>query len=196
MTNGDPLIRDQAYQFFQQEAVELLQTIENGLIRIQEDYDTPHIHQLMRAAHSIKGGAASVDLPGIQRIAHRLEDIFRALYQRKEAIDNDLEEALFQAYDCLRLPLIEQFETGSFDAEVAWVKAEPIFQILETILEAELAGAEFELPSAAELGVDLVLEVFTGDIRQGLERLAQVLEHPEGKEVGVKFELLLRSLRA
>ncbi|WP_353839151.1 Hpt domain-containing protein [Moorena sp. SIO4E2] len=34
----------------------------------------------MRAAHSIKGGAASVGLEAIKTLAHRLEDIFKAFY--------------------------------------------------------------------------------------------------------------------
>ena len=183
MTMTDPTIRDQAYQFFQQESVELLQVLEEGLLNIQVQYDTPDIHKLMRAAHSIKGGASSVDLPGIQKIAHKLEDIIRALYHRDEPIDDDIEEALLQAYDCLRLPLMEQLEVGQYDEEAAWEKAEPIFTLLEAVLEKDLNAAEFELPTSAELGIDLISEVFSGDVRQAIERLEAIVQHPEGCEV-------------
>ncbi|NJN23271.1 MAG: hybrid sensor histidine kinase/response regulator, partial [Acaryochloridaceae cyanobacterium RL_2_7] len=169
-------IRDQAYQIFQEEALELLQLIEEGLIKLQEEYETPHIHQLMRAAHSIKGGAASVGLQGIQKIAHRLEDIFRALYQRQDPVDDDTEEALLQAYDCLKDPLQTQIETGSFDEEAAWEKAEPIFAVLETVLQHELESSEYQLPSAAELGIDLVSEIFNGNVQEELTRLTHILE--------------------
>ena len=79
MSMTEPSIRDQAYKFFQQEALDLLQSLEDGLLNLRTQYDIPHIHELMRAAHSIKGGASSVQLPGIARIAHKLEDVFRAL---------------------------------------------------------------------------------------------------------------------
>jgi two-component system, chemotaxis family, sensor histidine kinase and response regulator PixL len=178
----DADLHDQAYQFFQQEALELLQTLENGLLTLRAEYGIPKIHDLMRASHSIKGGAASVDLPGIQKIAHKLEDVFRALYRREDPLDDELEEALLHAYDCLRLPLIEQIETGSFDAEAAWNQAEPIFTLLEAVLSNEM-GADVELPTSMELGIDIVAEVFTGDIQRGIDRLTAVLQQPEGQPV-------------
>lgn len=178
----DADLHDQAYQFFQQEALELLQTLENGLLTLRAEYGIPKIHDLMRASHSIKGGAASVDLPGIQKIAHKLEDVFRALYRREDPLDDELEEALLHAYDCLRLPLIEQIETGSFDAEAAWNQAEPIFTLLEAVLINEM-GADVELPTSMELGIDIVAEVFTGDIQRGIDRLTAVLQQPEGQPV-------------
>lgn len=178
MTMTDLSIRDQAYQFFQQEALDLLQSLEEGLLNLRSQYDIPHIHELMRAAHSIKGGASSVGLPGIEKIAHRLEDVFRALYRRTEPPDADQEEVLLQAYDCLRLPLLEQLQTGQYDAATAWENAEPIFTLLEAVFEID-AGGDCELPTAAELGVDIVYEVFSGDVQRGIETLSQVLTHPE-----------------
>lgn len=178
MTMTEPSIRDQAYQFFQQEALDLLQTLEDGLLNLRTQYDIPHIHELMRAAHSIKGGASSVQLPGIGKIAHKLEDVFRALYRRTEPLDADLDEALLQAYDCLRLPLLEQLQTGRYDEVAAWEKAEPIFELLEAVFQLDM-GADVELPSAAELGVDIVYEVFSGDVQRGIDRLSEILKHPE-----------------
>jgi two-component system, chemotaxis family, sensor histidine kinase and response regulator PixL len=178
----DAQIHDQAYQFFQQEALELLQILEDGLLALHDDQSTQQLHSLMRAAHSIKGGAASVGLPGIQKIAHKLEDVFRALYRREDPLDAELEEALLHGYDCLRLPLVEQIETGWFDADAAWQKAEPTFMVLEAVLANEL-GADFELPSSMELGIDIVSEVFSGDVDRGLTRLESVLAAPEQQPV-------------
>jgi two-component system, chemotaxis family, sensor histidine kinase and response regulator PixL len=178
MSKTDNAIRDQAYQFFEQEALELLQVLEDGLLTLRTQSDLPHVHQLMRAAHSIKGGAASVGLPGIQKIAHKLEDILRALYRREDPINEALEGALLQAFDCLRVPLQAQIELGHYDEAAAWEQAEPIFSFLETVLAKDL-GADIELPTAAELGIDIVHEVFTGDVQREMDRLAGVLQHPD-----------------
>lgn len=51
----DSDIRDQAYQFFIQEAPELLQLIEEELLTLRTERSTAKIHNMMRAAHSIKG---------------------------------------------------------------------------------------------------------------------------------------------
>ncbi len=178
----DSNIRDQAYQFFIQESMEFLQMLEEGLLNLQQEHDTPHIHAIMRAAHSIKGGAASVGLEAIKKIAHQMEDVLRALYKDVE-IDTELEELLLQAYDCLRTPLIQQIQTGENDGEEWLRQSEVIFeQLVEKLGDAMLG--ESELPTAAELGIDIVQVIFSSDVEVGLQRLETVLADPLHPEIG------------
>lgn len=182
MLSLDPEIRDQAYQFFTQESLELLQTLEAGLLNLHHDRSTPQIHELMRAAHSIKGGAASVDLVSIKTIAHQMEDVLRVLYRQEVRIEPEFEELLLLAYDCLRAPLVQQIQTGSHDGDAAVQQAESIFTQIKALLGDHL-GADVELPTTTELGIDIVQIIFTGDVEQGLTRLERVLAHPENEEV-------------
>jgi two-component system, chemotaxis family, sensor histidine kinase and response regulator PixL len=182
LTSSDSNIRDQAYQFFIQEAVEFLQTLETGLINLSQDYNIPKVHEIMRAAHSIKGGAASVGLVGIQQLAHQLEDCIRALYSEDVVVNEVLEELLLQAYDCLQHPLIQQIETGTHDPEAALLAAAPIFTQLTEILGDAMQG-DAAMPTSAELGIDIVQAIFAGDVGDGLQRLEQVLQSPDTNEV-------------
>ncbi|WP_416668224.1 response regulator [Egbenema bharatensis] len=178
----NPEIRDQAYQFFIEEAPDLLQTLEAGLLTLSQDRSTAKIHNLMRSAHSIKGGAASVGLDAIATLSHRLENIFKALYNEALEIDTELENQLLGAFDCLRLPLMEQITTGFFNAEQALHQAEPILaQIEERCGDALLQ--ESYIPSSSELGIDIVASIFEVDVAQGLERLAVVVAEPHNYEV-------------
>ncbi|AFZ37885.1 CheA signal transduction histidine kinase [Stanieria cyanosphaera PCC 7437] len=179
----NPDIRDQAYRFFIEEAQELLQVLETGLLNLREDHSTPRVHELMRAAHSIKGGAASIELDAIKTLAHRLEDFFKALYSEKVNFDPELENLLLQAYDCLKNPLVEQMEMGSFDAEFALVTAEPIFAQLETLLGDALQESDNYIPSANDLGVDIVASIFEVDVAQSLTHLYEVLTNPDNYDV-------------
>ena len=174
-------IQDQAYQFFKQEAPEFLQTIETGLLCLREDRSTANIHSIMRAAHSIKGGSASLNLEGIKTIAHQLEDVFRSLYRFEGEIDGDVEGLLLQAYDCLRIPLMDQLQSGHYESASAIAAAEPIFEVLKMYF-GEI-DEDAELPTAAELGVDIIHIVFDGDVQQGILRLQNVLANPEGVPV-------------
>jgi chemotaxis family two-component system sensor histidine kinase/response regulator PixL len=176
-------IRDQAYQFFIEEAPELLQVIEAGLLNLRQEHSIAKVHNLMRAAHSIKGGAASVGLDAIATLAHRLENIFKALYSETLEIDTDTESQLLQAYDCLRLPLMEQLVTGYFDPEQSLELANPIFAQLEARFGDALIYGDNYIPSSAELGVDMTKSIFEIDVAEGLERLTQVLAHPDDYEV-------------
>ncbi len=180
---SSPDIRDQAYQFFIQESMEFLQALEEGLLVLHEDHSVPKIHVLMRAAHSIKGGAASIGgMDAIVAIAHQMEDVLRALYQDDVIVDATLEELLLQAYDCLRNPLIQQIETNSNNGEHWLAQSETVFAQLVEIL-GEAMEANNELPTAAELGVDIVQVIFMGDIEEGLIRMATVLANPDHPEV-------------
>ena len=136
----------------------------------------------MRAAHSIKGGAAGVGLQGIKGLAHRLETIVKALYSDQVHLDTALETQLLQAYDCLRLPLEAQIDQGSYDEANALATAEPIFVEIEQFLGPALAQADNFIPSSSELGIDMVAALFEVDVQQGLDRLQQVVTHPQDHE--------------
>jgi two-component system, chemotaxis family, sensor histidine kinase and response regulator PixL len=176
-------IRDQAYQFFVEEAPELLQAIESGLLALHQERSTSQIHNLMRSAHSIKGGAASVGLETIATIAHRLENIFKALYSDTLELNTYLEDQLLRAYDCLRLPLMEQIMTGTFNAEHALAIANPIFNQLEEDCGDAIIQTETYIPTSADLGIDMVASIFEVDVAEGLNRLIAVLANPEAREV-------------
>ncbi len=174
---------EQIYQFFIEESLEFLQILEQGLLDLRHDRSVSKIHELMRAAHSIKGGAASMGLDAIKAIAHQIEDVFRALYRLETPIESDFESLLLQAYDCLSQPLLEQIQTGSHDGDAALRAAKPILDQLADWLGSVLQDVDHELPTSAELGFDLVAIIFGTDVAQGIERLEGVLANPIDREV-------------
>lgn len=171
-----PDFRDHAYKLFTQEVPDLLQAIESDLLTLAQERSLGKIHNLMRTAHSIKGGAASVGLEAIASLAHRLENIFKALYSDKLEIDTSLESQLLQAYDCLRLPLMQQVVMGGFDAEHALTAAEPAFAQIEATLGDILQQIDhYDIPTSAQLGVDMTLSILEIDVSEQLERLTAAI---------------------
>ncbi|MDJ0574775.1 MAG: hybrid sensor histidine kinase/response regulator [Xenococcaceae cyanobacterium MO_234.B1] len=161
----------ESYQFFLQEAVELLQSLEQGLLEIREDHSTQKIHNLMRTAHSIKGGAACVGLNHIKKIAHDLENAFKILYQDGVEIDFELEELLLQAYDRLKSPLLAEIHQGAIEPEDAIAKAEPVLQELAAKLKAQSNKKRIrDFPFARE-------------ISQGIDRLSVILSSPDETDI-------------
>ncbi|MGF1491899.1 MAG: response regulator [Microcoleaceae cyanobacterium] len=164
---------DQAYIFFIQESLELLQVLEQGLMTLNQEHDLSKLHNLMRAAHSIKGGAACVGLDGIQQIAHELENAIRALYPEDTVFDTELEDLLLRGFDCLRLPLTEQIETGNCDEAIAFSKAQPIFSKIETKIGRPLEEAA-ELPEVP-MQSDMTLFLFQEEVPTSLRRLESLV---------------------
>ncbi|MGG6268725.1 hybrid sensor histidine kinase/response regulator [Leptolyngbya sp. AN03gr2] len=183
----DPTIREQTYQYFLQEASELLQAIEQGLFSLRENWGIPAVNNLMRATHTLKGAATSVGLETIARIAHSLEDVFKALCQPNLSLDPEVEALLFEGLECLRLPLIAELTGSAVDDAEVLNRTATIFALLEEKL-GDCFGQEPYLPTSAELGFDLTQSMFELGVSQRLEQIAALLnaESPEAIAIELK----------
>ncbi|MDP5017402.1 MAG: Hpt domain-containing protein, partial [Dolichospermum sp.] len=173
----DPAIREQGYAYFLGEAPELLQTIEQDLFTLVESSSTAKVHNLMRATHTIKGGAANVGLDTIMTIAHSLEDIFKALYNPNVVIDGELQAMLVEGYECLQLAVTAELTNSNINADGLLNRATTAFaQIQEKLGDA--FGTETHIPTSEELGFDIVKSIFEVGVKQRLDILSQALSHP------------------
>jgi chemotaxis family two-component system sensor histidine kinase/response regulator PixL len=172
---ADSSIREQGYIYFLAEAPELLQQIEQELFSLSTDFSTAKVHTLMRATHTIKGGAANIGLEVINKVAHYLEDIVKCLYNPDVIVDAQLQTLLVEAYECLRLPLTAELTGTSIDEEEILQRAATVFAKLQ-----EKLGDAFEdnthIPTSAELGFDIVQSIFGTGVTQRLETIAAALQ--------------------
>ncbi|MFB8790754.1 MAG: hybrid sensor histidine kinase/response regulator [Potamolinea sp.] len=170
----DPDIREQTYQYFLQEAPELLQALEQDLFSLEETNNLNRVNNLMRTTHTLKGAAASIGLETIKSVAHSLEDIFTALCQPDLSIDEEVRALIFEGYECLRLPLTAELTGGQVnDAEVL-DRTAAIFARLQEKL-GDCFSKEAHIPSSEELGFDLTRSIFEFGVSQRLDELAAIL---------------------
>lgn len=177
----------QAYEFFVEEATELLHTLEPGLINISQNHEIQTLRKLMRAAHSIKGGADCIGLMEIQQIAHDLENGIRALERENTVFDLELENLLLQVFDCLRSPTREQIETGKYDQKTAIDKAKQVFEELENKLGHPLEAAA-EFPEVPMEEGDMAKFLFTEEIPSGLHRWESLLAGKNDSNSGLSIK--------
>ncbi|HEY9700227.1 MAG TPA: hybrid sensor histidine kinase/response regulator [Trichocoleus sp.] len=166
----DPKIREQTYQYFLQEAPELLQALEQGLLSFKEDPNINYVNNLMRATHTLKGAATSVGLETIATVAHSLEDVFKALCQPDLTLDPEAKALLFEGVDCLRLPLIAELTGGAVNHGEILDRAATIFAQLHEKL-GDCFGQTAYLPTSTELGFDIVQSIFEAGVSQRLKQL-------------------------
>ncbi len=124
--------------YFLEEAAEHIQIIEQGLQGPQFTVQAPQmIHQLIRASHSIKGGAAMLGFSSIQRIAHRLEDYLKLLRECPIAVDTRLQSLLTEVFNILSAlvsKVSKGFGLNAEDANQMLSIAEPVFDELDAYL--------------------------------------------------------------
>jgi two-component system, chemotaxis family, sensor histidine kinase and response regulator PixL len=161
-------------RYFEIEAAELLQTIEQTLFSLVEEKTIERVHTLMRAAHTIKGSAANCGFKTIETIAHHLEDVFQALYPPELEIDPELGLLLMEGYDCLYDPLSALLAGVPYDEAATLERTATLFARLQTHL-GDFFGRETPLPTAAELGFDVIGSIFTDSIPHDLEDLSTAI---------------------
>jgi two-component system, chemotaxis family, sensor histidine kinase and response regulator PixL len=180
-------------RYFEIEAAELLQTIEETLIVLVEEKTIERVHTLMRAAHTIKGSAANCGFKTIETIAHHLEDVFQALYPPELEIDPQLGSLLMEGYDCLYDPLSALLAGVPYDEAATLERTAELFARLQTHL-GDFFGRETPLPTAAELGFDVIGSIFTDSIPHDLEDLSVAIASQNAGKVSESLRSLAEFL--
>ena len=175
----DPQIHQLAYQLFLEEIPGLLETIEQELLALENNQERSlKVNNLMRATHTIKGGAANVELDKIERIAHRLEDVLRSLYNPDLIIDSSLKSLLFNSYEYLHLLLSAHINGTSINENEILKLAESDLERLEERL-MDYIDEQVGLPTSEELGLDPVKIFFQTVVSERLKIIEDILDDPD-----------------
>ncbi len=138
---------DRILGYFLEEAIEHLNTIEQGLRKLPETVRQPTmIRELFRAAHSIKGSAAMLGLADVQKIGNQFEANFRLLKEHPQiAVDNQLQSLFLESFGFLQAGINDvriASDPYSRDPELGDPIGDPVFEELKAYLQHLVATAE------------------------------------------------------
>jgi len=130
MMNLDAEMMEIAKVFFQ-ESREGLDAMESGLLGLDNSTDGETINTIFRAAHSIKGGAATFGFSEVAGFTHGVETLLDDMRNGRRPVTAEAIQILLQSCDCLR-EMIAAAEAGAgFDkARIDALNAE-IAQLLD-----------------------------------------------------------------
>ncbi|MEL6457616.1 MAG: response regulator [Cyanobacteria bacterium J06621_15] len=167
---------------FLEEASDYLNTIEGVLLEIDTSnrIDLEKINAALRAAHSIKGGAAMMGFRSLSDLAHRLEDSFKVLKTRKSSleVDTQLQSLLLSGVDWLRQ--IVELHSEGHDLEEQWLASfcYPVFEELHERL-GDPTPEDASSMLSPEDGQDIVPLLFETEVEGCLQRLESVVADTE-----------------
>ena len=165
---------------FLEEAQEYLDSIESRLLGLGSgNVNSQHMDSVLRAAHSIKGGAAMMGFEELSHLAHRLEDFFKVLKIGKtEAIDESLESLLLDSVKSLRQ--IASYNRQQVEVDRQWLdhSVSPIFDRLYQLLGEPNPEDEAALLSA-DMGEDMSTLIFETEVEESLQQLESHLANFE-----------------
>src|SRR4051812_24420197 len=107
-------IQQQLIGTFFEEAAEALSQLENGLLALDKPHENEQeiINDVFRAAHSIKGGAATFGLSAIAEFAHSAETLLDKVRAGQLQASRDVNALLLSSVDVLRV-LVAKAAAGS-----------------------------------------------------------------------------------
>ncbi|HHP7231616.1 MAG TPA: response regulator [Xenococcaceae cyanobacterium] len=162
---------------FLEEAREYLNDIESGLLGLSSgQVATQDIDGVLRAAHSIKGGAAMMGFQQLSHLAHRLEDFFKVLKARKIEVSSQVESLFLAAVDFLRQIIHFNRQKVSIDSQWLQQTVNPVFEQLYHILGDPQPEDDAALLSA-EVGEDMSTLIFETEVEELLQQLENSIEN-------------------
>lgn len=169
----------QARLDFLEEAEQYFNNLESLLIDLDSQGADPSLlDSAMRAAHSLKGGAAMMQYVPLSKIAHRLEDFLKILRVRKDnsLVDREVTTLLLRGVDCLRT--VRDLHQQQEVVDETWLaeNSEPIFERLRARL-GDLKDEDEDLLLAEEEQVDVSTLIFQSGVEDCLESFAAQIDN-------------------
>ncbi|QHG86975.1 MULTISPECIES: chemotaxis protein CheA [Xanthomonas] len=174
---------------FFEESREGLDAMEAGLLSLEEGNRDPEIiNSVFRAAHSIKGGAATFGFEAVAGLTHVLETLLDELRSNKRQLEPNAVDAMLGSVDVLRA-LLREAEHGT-PADPAAVKA--VHTRLNAVLAGEAATAvvaakpKEEEPEAWHIGFTPAPSLFMSG--NDPLRIIRELEHLGPLQIAARLE--------
>jgi two-component system chemotaxis sensor kinase CheA len=99
---------------------ELMQTVDDAILRLEQDPTNKNIiEEIFRAAHTLKGGSGMFGFKGIERVMHRMENLFDLIRKDKLVPTPETIDVVFQGIDLLRRLLQAVKDGGPCGVETA-----------------------------------------------------------------------------
>lgn len=172
---------------FLEEATEYLNTIESGMLGLATAHIDKQMDAVLRAAHSIKGGAAMMGFQTLSHLAHRLEDFLKVL--KTQTVDTELESLLLAGVDCLRQVVAQNRQGIVVDEQWLETDVNPVFEQLHQRLGDQ--QVEDIIP---ENGQDMVGLLFETEVEECLQRLEFLLAEPNKPSLLEELSIMAQDL--
>jgi two-component system, chemotaxis family, sensor kinase CheA len=119
-------------EMFIEEAREHLTTLNQSLLDFEQNpEDEDALNKIFRAAHTIKGMAATLNYDPIQHLSHKTEDTLDLIRQHQITVDSDVVDLIFDCFDGIEAMVEDIAVNDSTEFEIT-----PLIDQLEQYLES------------------------------------------------------------
>lgn len=139
--NNEELLKD-----FFIEANLQVDTLEQNILVLENDPNNRDaVDEIFRAAHTLKGGAATVQMTELAEFTHLVEDVLDGIRSDEVSVDTDVVDTLLESIDIIKAMLSARADGSIYDEPVDEIKGQ-----LETLLSGGGAKAAGKPPKGGD----------------------------------------------
>ena len=116
--NNEELLKD-----FFAEALGQVESLEQNILALEQDTGNKDaVDEIFRAAHTLKGGAATVEMSELAEFTHLVEDVLDGLRSGKAEVNEAVIDALLASIDVIKAMLDARGAGSVYRADITGVK--------------------------------------------------------------------------
>ena len=185
--NNEELLKD----FFSEAQMQIDTLEQNVLVLENEGANKDAVDEIFRAAHTLKGGSATVEMMELSHFTHLVEDVLDAIRSDQLKVNGDVVDALLSSIDIIKTMLEHRMNGAVYQEDVSEIEAK-----LSALLEGSAKGKKdtaktSKVPKAAPSPVARN-SVSTAAGKLSVDELQELMESVDGGlpvlAVSVKFD--------
>ena len=119
----DPHNEELLKDFFAEAQMQVDALEQNILVLENEGANKDAVDEIFRAAHTLKGGSATVEMMELSSFTHIVEDVLDAIRSDQVAINENVTDVLLSAIDVIKAMLEERMNGSIYGADISRIEA-------------------------------------------------------------------------
>jgi len=117
--NNEELLKD-----FFSEAQMQVDTLEQNILVLESGgANKDAVDEIFRAAHTLKGGSATVEFMELNHFTHLVEDVLDAIRSNQLAVSGDVTDILLSAIDVIKAMLEQRMNGAVYQEDVSQIES-------------------------------------------------------------------------
>ena len=117
--NNEELLKD----FFAEAQMQVDTLEQNVLVLENEGANKDAVDEIFRAAHTLKGGSATVEMMELSHFTHLVEDVFDAIRGGQISVNEDVVDTLLQAIDVIKVMLDKRMDGSVYKDDTSKIES-------------------------------------------------------------------------
>jgi two-component system chemotaxis sensor kinase CheA len=189
--NNEELLKD----FFSEAQMQVDTLEQNILVLENEGGNKDAVDEIFRAAHTLKGGSATVEMMELSHFTHLVEDVLDAIRSDQLVINEDVVDTLLSAIDVIKAMLEQRMNGAIYQEDTSQIE-ERLSKLLPEGTARKKGGSQAAKPAApapkpAAPPVPAAAPVSTGGLSE--DELRELKESVDGGlpvyRVSVEFDV-------